>query len=405
MYAQQNTLLQDLQTKRNHSSDSLSGRITDIISRLKPIGANNAQPSTTKLQKVDQRELDRLKLENRRITKFTEDFVASEIRRRVGEYSSAEKGFLKNQEMDKVLGGEIEVKRELMRMFEDEMRRKRLKLDGKDRRRLENEIKTIGEEMERERGFVMHCKGKEEDFNRRKNFIVEQGAKEIKEMEDLILVAQEKRLSQLEERIRNDKNAKMVDFEGQLRGLETEHVYLGVVGEGQGGTNDYENLREEAVMRDKYQEIKSLETQLEDIHKKMGGDYLDTLALDAYKKRLFGSGTNYIDIYHAPDAHQFAGDAYETTPTGQILKKKAFIDSQEFYSPKNNRQASYPPQQSLSHPNKYLAPTQKKIYKPFTTALNYDDNYGMTVNPDDSDAFYRLQTKKLEHENAGLKAN
>ena len=335
MHAHQNTLLQDLQNKRHQTTASnLEGRITDIITRLQPL------PSTTNnlthgMQngKVDQRELDRLKLENRRITKFTADFVASEIKRRVGEYSVAEKGFLKNKEMNRALGGEIEVKRELMRLFEDEMGRKRLKLDERDKRCLKNEIRTIEEEMERERGFVEHCKGKEEDFNKRKNFIVEQGAKEIKEMEDLITVAHEKRLTQLEEKIRNDKNAKMVNFEGQLRGLETEHIYLGVGGEGQGETMDYENLREEAVMRDKYQEIKSLEGQLEGIQKKMGGDYLDNLALDAYKKRLFPNGTNYIDNYHAPDVHQFAGDTlYEATPTGTIVKKKTPLDSQQFYS-------------------------------------------------------------------------
>lgn len=111
LYLKQNEKLQEL--NQNRSSVDLEQRIIEILEKMGPqgiFGTQQVQEDKETTKKM--RELEKLKRENERIKKFTQNFLDEEIDRRINEYAGPQGVWLRNLELKRKLQGQVDQKKD-----------------------------------------------------------------------------------------------------------------------------------------------------------------------------------------------------------------------------------------------------------------------------------------------------
>lgn len=111
LYLKQNEALQEL--NQNRSIVDLEQRIIEILEKMGPqglFGTQQAQEDKETTKKM--RELEKLKRENERIKKFTQNFLDEEIDRRMNEYAGPQGVWLRNLELKRKLQGQVDQKKD-----------------------------------------------------------------------------------------------------------------------------------------------------------------------------------------------------------------------------------------------------------------------------------------------------
>ena len=229
MEKQQEDELKDLESMRKHSNGKhLSEIRMQITERVKKL--NKRSKASDKFEKnvvgmmknimdsryeEENKEWNNLKIsrvEDKYSKNMLDFIVQKEVKRRIEEYSIGEKDYMENIELNKMLDKDVTHKRELLELFNKEMGKKKMDLEQREVGLIQKEQDRIELEIQREKEFIENRRVREKEFRKKQRAIVAQHRKEVQDMEEMIMLARDQEMKELEAKIEGEKNRKIYDF-------------------------------------------------------------------------------------------------------------------------------------------------------------------------------------------------
>merc|ERR1711904_91649 len=109
--------------------------------------------------------------------------MGQEINRRLNEYSNKEAEFLREMENKRNLSLDIDKKKELIKLFEEEMVKKQLELEQKEQDLVNKEVFRVELEIEREKDYLENQKYVLDELNAKEKLLKKKHQEDLLNMQ------------------------------------------------------------------------------------------------------------------------------------------------------------------------------------------------------------------------------